>query len=393
MRSFRPDVECANRHSSAFSAPHASWRSVIAIGVVLVAGCTAAEDGHAAERIVSPSGGNDTLAVRTAIIGSSLGDVLVFSKGLFRLSGVMLKSGVVYKGDGAILSATNAGPIFTVDPNDSHDITIDSFCFVGNGANPMSGAIKLVGNGAPNSVSNIRILNSTLRNNGLTFNFLKHSEISGNRFENIGVGGAGVYGYHLDNTSIERNAFISVYQGMSIILGGVPNQGRNIVVADNIGRGISRMGIEIQGSSPPEAGESQNLLVERNRFSTWINPVADGNTIAYSIVTDGGDGIEVRDNYAQTKLKTGIGIEIAGSHAVAERNYIDGFDAGIIAYTAGDIIRNNTVVNTARHPTSAFGRNDILISSNSPSEVENPAPLGVDDPGDRRCTVGRFDHQ
>jgi hypothetical protein len=257
----------------------------------------------------------------------------------------------------------------------------------------MTGAITLVGNGSSNSVSDIRILNSTLRNNGLTFNFLKRSQISGNRFENIGVGGAGVYGYHLDNSSIDHNAFISVYQGMSIILGGVPKQGRNIVVADNIGRGISRMGIEIQGNSPPEAGESQNLLVERNRFSSWINPVADGNTIAYSIVTDGGDGIEVRDNYAQTTLKTGIGIEIAGSHAVAERNYIDGFDAGIIAYSAGDIIRNNTVINTARNATSAFGRNDIVISSNSTGKAENPVPPGVDDPGDRRCTVGRIEHQ
>lgn len=346
--------------------------------------------GYAAERRVSPSGGDDTLAVRTAIIASAFGDVIIFSPGLFHLGEIALKSGVTFQGENAILSATSSSPIFTADPNDSHDIRIDSFCFLGSGANPMRGVIRLFGNASPDSVSNIEISNSTFRHNGLTFNFLKRARISGNRFEDVAAGGSGVYGYNLDNSSIDHNVFKNVYQGMSIVLGDVENQGRNIIVSDNVGLGISRMGIEIQGKAPPRPGESRNLLVQGNRFSTWNNPAAD--TIGYSIVTDGGVGTKVIGNYVQTTLRTGIGIEISGENAVAERNYVDGFEVGITAYSAGDVITGNTIINSAHRPASTFGRSDVTVSNNDTVKVENQAPFEPDDPGDRRCIIQPSEH-
>lgn len=323
--------------------------------------------------------------MRSAIIASAFGDVLIFSRGLYHLGEIVLKSGVTYRGESAILSAVTSSPIFTADPNDSHHIKIESFCFLGNGANPVAGAIRLFGNDSPNSVSNIEVSNSTFRNNGLTFNFLKGARIWGNRFENIAASGAGIYGYHLDNSSIDHNAFKDVYQGMSIILGDVENQGRNIIVAENIGRGISRMGIEIQGKAPPRPGESFNLLVQGNHFSDWINPADE--IIGYSIVTDGGVGTKVIGNYVQTALRAGIGIEISGSNAVAEKNYVDGFEVGITAYSAGDVVTGNTIINNGHRPVSTFGRSDVTVSNNNTIKVENQALLEPDAPGDQRCVI------
>lgn len=385
MRSFRPHVERTRTPCSSPRDFRASIGVLIGVASLLFLGCVASNAGYATERRVSPSGENDTLAVRSAIIASAFGDVLIFSRGLYHLGEVVLKSGVTYRGESAILSAATSSPIFTADPNDSHDIRIESFCFLGNGANPMAGVVRLFGSGSPNSVSNIEIANSTFRNNGLTFNFLKGARIWGNRFENITASGAGIYGYHLDNSSIDRNVFKNVYQGMSIILGDVENQGRNIVVAENIGRGISRMGIEIQGKAPPRPGESLNLLVQGNHFSEWINPADE--IIGYSIVTDGGLGTKVIGNYVQTTLRTGIGIEISGPNATAERNYVDGFQVGITAYSAGDVITDNTIINSGHRPTSTFGRSDVTVSNNNTIKVESQALLEPDDPGDRRCAI------
>jgi Ca2+-binding RTX toxin-like protein len=327
---------------------------------------------------LTASGGNDTSSIQAAIDAAAAGDTIDFATGDYHVDGVTLKSGVTYHGQaGAVLNATGTNAVFSVDGNDSHDITIDALTFVGTGADPMRGVVDLSGTGAANSVDHITLSNSSFQNNGLTFDFVKNSQIINDQFSNI-HGGTAINGYHLDNSTIGGNVFTNDDQGIGLVFGGVANQGRNVVVASNVGSGISRMGIEIMGSDPVYPGDTTNLLVKGNYFTNWQNPVADGNTIAYSIVTNGGTGTQVLDNYAQGDHNAGYGIELSGVGAVAGGNYLDGFSTGIIGYAPQDVIENNNIINYSSEATNTYNRSDEIVQNNTsdPSLAHPPMPSG-----------------
>lgn len=314
---------------------------------------------------VAAIAGNATLAVRAAIAATSFGDVVDFAPGDYHLDTVALKPGVTYRSaGGATLHARGDGPIFTAGAT-SRDIAITGLTFVGSGRIPTRGAIVISGDGSANSARRISITQSRFENNGVFFIALRESRIDHNRFEHIRAGAAGVFGYRADDSSFSGNTFVDVYQGMSLIFGGGKEQGRNIVVAGNTGDGVSRMGIEIQGQDPPQPGETTNLLVQGNHFVNWTAPVSDGNTIAYSIVTDGGQGTRVLDNYAQGKVRTGYGIEISGPGAIVNGNYIDGFAGGVIGYSPNEMITGNNTINQSGRAITDYGPQDITITGNT----------------------------
>lgn len=151
-----------------------------------------------------------------------------------------------------------------------------------------------------------------------------------------------------------------------------------MLIAYNVGSGFSRMGIEAIGQDPQITDDSRNLLVKCNRFANWNNPVNDGNTMAYSIVVNGGTGTQVVNNYAQAKVDTGYGIELSGPNAIAKGDYIDGFHTGIIGYAPGDIIEENNLINSAGPEIDTYGRTDEIVRNNT----SNPrAPLSSCLPG------------
>jgi hypothetical protein len=330
---------------------------------------------------LTTSGGNDTSAIQSAIDAANVGDTLDFGAGDYHLDGVTLKSGVTYHGEaGAVLHATGSNPVFSVDSGNSHDITIDSLSFVGTGADPTSGVVDLAGTGAAGSVDHIVLSNSSFENNGLTFDFVKNSQIVDDHFSNIHGVGTGIHGYHMDSSTIGGNVFTNDYQGIGLVFGGAENQGHNVVVDSNVGTGMSRMGIEIIGSDPVYPGETTNLLVHNNYFSDWGTPSADGETTAYSIVTDGGTGTQITGNYAQNSLHSGYGIEMAGVGATADGNYIDGFSTGVIGYSSRDVIQNNNIINNSSDATSTYTQTDEIMQNNTsdPSLAHPAQPSGWD---------------
>ena len=324
---------------------------------------------------VTASGGNDTSSLQAKINAAAAGDVIDFAKGDYHLGEVTLKSGVTYHGEaGAVLHATGSNPIFSVDSGNSHDITIDSLTFVGTGADATSGVVDLAGTSSASSVNHITLSNSTFQNNGLTFDFVKNSQIIDNHFSNIHGVGTGIHGYHMDSSTIGGNVFTNDYQGIGLVFGGAENQGHNVVVDSNVGTGMSRMGIEIIGSDPVYPGETTNLLVHNNYFSDWGTPSADGETTAYSIVTDGGTGTQITGNYAQNSLHSGYGIEMAGVGATADGNYIDGFSTGVIGYSSRDVIQNNNIINNSSDATSTYTQTDEIVQNNtSDPSLAHPA--------------------
>ena len=136
------------------------------------------------------------------------------------------------------------------------------------------------------------------------------------------------------------------------------------------------MGIEIQGQGG--TNETSNLLVQGNHFTNWVNPVADGNTIAYSIVTTG-TRTRVVGNYAQGNLPTGCGVELSGPGAAAVHNYIDGFSCSLIGYMSRDDMSYNNVINSNDGICGAaictFGRTDEIVVGNT-SNPNMPIPFG-----------------
>jgi Ca2+-binding RTX toxin-like protein len=334
---------------------------------------------HMATLHLTASGGNDTSSIQAAIDAAAAGDTIDFATGDYHVDGVTLKSGVTYHGQaGAVLNATGTNAVFSVDGNDSHNITIDALTFVGTGADPTSGVVDLSGTGAANSVDHIILSNSSFQNNGLTFDFIKNSQVIDDQFSNIHGVGTGIHGYHMDNSTIAGDIFTNDYQGVGLVFGGVANQGRNVVVANNVGTGMSRMGIEIIGSDPVYPGETTNLLVKGNYFTNWGTPSPDGETTAYSIVTDGGTGTQVVGNYAQGNHNSGVGVELAGVGAVASDNYLDGFSTGIIGYSSQDVIQNNNIINYSSAATSTYTQTDEIVQNNTsdPSLAHPSMPGG-----------------
>ena len=333
---------------------------------------------NAMTRTVFPSV-NDTAAVQRAINASSPGNIVQFSPGAYHLANVTLKSGVSMLGaSGVVLNDTaNGVGVFEINPSDSHDITIQGLSFVGAGRDVSHGAVELIGDTSTSADGAVRIaiVNCSFQNNGIFYVNLKESLITGNSFSNIKAPGSAIVGYYADEVTISHNTFTNIYEPISLINSG-PNQGRNIIVSYNTGSGVSRMGIEIQGQGG--TNETTNLLVQGNHFTNWVNPVSDGNTTAYSIVTTG-TGTRVLNNYAQNVFQTGYGVELSGPGAAALHNYIDGFDCSLIGYMTRDDLSYNNVINAARGPApasiSTFGRTDEIVVGNN-SNRNLPVPYG-----------------
>lgn len=322
------------------------------------------------------TGGDDTEALQAALDTAASGETIDFAAGDYHVRTDTLRSGVGLHGEaGAVLHAMTAAAILTADSADSHDISIDSLTFIGAGGDPTNGAVELSGITDPASVNRIRVTNSTFIKNGLTFDFLKNAEITGNEFIDIARPGSAIHGYHLDRTTIRGNTFTNVYQAIGLVFGGAPEQGRDVVIADNVGTGISRMGIEVIGQDPPETNETVDLLVAGNAFSNWTDRVADRSTMAFSIVTDGGTGTRVIGNYAHDVDNGSYGIELAGTGAVARGNYIDGFATGIIGYSSGSVIEDNNILNARSQPVSTYGRSDEIVRNNTNDRLM-PIPIG-----------------
>ncbi len=284
---------------------------------------------------VPDDGHDDTAAIRAAIRASSDGDTIVFSGGVFDIgSEIALYPNRTYTG-GAILRKDN-GYVFTVHQR-GENITIDGLIF--DGAGITNGSVR---------ADNVTIRNSIFRNingggeekNGIFWGAgARNSQILNNRFINI-QGHNGVYGFGTwDNTTISGNYFENVMEGIHLAY-----KGENLLVANNTGRLVKRMAIELQGY------DAVNTIVENNHFVEWHDQRYHGS-FAYSIM-NWGTGTIVRNNYASSgeagkfdprRNEAMVGIEFSGNNGLVEGNVIDGFKEGLhIVQADNAVVRNNT---------------------------------------------------
>ncbi len=292
-----------------------------------------------------------TAAIQRAIESCRKSGEVVFDPGTYSVSTLQLKPDCTYKGTpGKTILQLNAKNRFLFDLSERSNIRIKDLIFDAN----YLGGVILAERNAP--VRNIYIENCTFRNvvsasvypaNLAIFSSwgIIDSVITNNHFENV-AGGMSIS--TVQNLTISGNVFKEVTQGDAIFIAPNPvsfPSGDHLIVSNNTGTGLAKMGIEIFRPDPPNGSRLVEPRIENNNFSrfTATNDEGMGLSITH------GDGAVIRnntiDNSEGTLQRNGIGIEVIVSNGWIDGNTINyGFGFGIaVQGKPGSLITANRI--------------------------------------------------
>jgi hypothetical protein len=282
---------------------------------------------------------DDTAAIRQAVSSSVPGDTIWFPAGSYRLSGpIWIQSNRTYSGDaGAKLLGQGGKYMFATPYNSTNNLTITGLVFDG-------GPIAIQGDGNW-PATNVQITKCTFQNitdvgpdwtthQGIFIAALTNSSITNNTFRNILPGGRadspagygnGIWANNVSNTTIGNNVFDTVSEGM-YLMSDYKSSHPGIVISNNTGTSIHRMGIEMQ------VGLS-TVQISGNNFSNFLNPYWD--TFGISFASPGSTAV-IQNNTliaspaATTFGRYGYAIEAAGKGTQVLNNSIQGgWSAGV----------------------------------------------------------------
>jgi hypothetical protein len=202
----------------------------------------------------------------------------------------------------------------------------------------------------------------------------------------------------VNNSSISGNGFCSIYQGGQIV--GPRN---NVVVSNNVGQHLVRMGLEIQRSGNSIAN---GLLVSNNTFYDWVTP--NNGSFGLSVMPEEGLNVRVINNYIRaTRIgdwgdlqgqgqRFGIGIEAGFATGEVSGNIIGGpFAHYVTSSSSNMLVQNNRFYgqpvwakNIARWPgIHGYGTFQDINNAHDPNFGNMPAPTAVS-PCDPNWTGG-----
>jgi len=328
---------------------------------------------------------DDTAAIQSAIDQSPLGGTVDFGRGLtYRITKTLtLRMARTYIGSSTIKldPQTERGtPIAILPYGQDRHVHIEGLTFDASGV----GGILLmsVGGSTIEPASDLIIRKNVFQNSNPDAGSdaqsalydpvgIRNSEISGNRFINVGKA---VSLADLSNTSISHNQFDTVLKGGAISIkyctGSVARE--PVTVSFNSGKNLAGMAIEIVhvSSAPPGI-----VTVEGNRFSDWSPEVVSAHT-ASGIFIAGGSGYRVLKNELTGAGPSGIHIASLGT--LVDGNVITGFDVGIMLEQGSDSTISNNKLLSARVDgialTNAGAHKRVKILSNF---IENAKRAGV----------------
>ncbi|MDQ1470413.1 MAG: hypothetical protein QOJ99_1893 [Bryobacterales bacterium] len=276
---------------------------------------------------------------------------VVFAPGTYQVSTLQLKPGCTYRGEsGKSILRLTAKNRFIFDLSERSDIRIEGLVF---DANRLGGALLAALN-AP--VRNIHVENCTFRNvvsasvypaNIAVFSSwaIIDSAFLNNSFVNVA---GGITVSTVQNLTISGNTFTDVTQSDAIFIApnAVPfRSGEHIIISNNSGTGLAKMGIEIFLPHPPNGSQMIAPVVENNTFSTFTATNNEGMGLSITH----GDGALVRnnkiDNTNGTRQENGIGIEVIVRNAQVTKNTITkGFGFGMaLQGTSGNTLSFNNI--------------------------------------------------
>ena len=335
---------------------------------------------------------DDTEPIQAAIDASAPGDTILFFPGAYRLSApLQLLSYRSYLGQGGAQLLGRKGSFSAITPwNSTTRITIDGLVFSAAG-------LAVLGDQVPATAA--RISNCTFENIAPSGNDwpassgifiasgLDNSSIVNNTFRNIlqpgqvssyDIASAAIRGYNIKNSTIVGNRFDTVNEAIYLNFNGNDSY-PGVVIANNTGTQVHRMGIELQGS------RTVGLQVVNNTFSNFLNPYY--NTFGLSIVVEG-TGSVVQNNTLIASLpasgpnRYGIAIEAGGTAEKVSKNFIQGYwDWGIALGNAPHIVvMANFLCGSAR--AQLIGWEDSaspenVIADNTTNDDCSAAPAGA----------------
>jgi hypothetical protein len=279
---------------------------------------------------------------------------VVFAPGIYSVSTLQLKPGCTYRGEpGKSILRLTAKNRFVFDLSERSDIRIEGLVF---DANRLGGAL-LAERNAP--VRNIHVENCAFRNvvsasvypaNLTVFSSwaIIDSAFLNNSFTNVS---GGIAVTTVQNMTISGNTFADVTQSDAIFVApnAVPfRSGEHVVISNNSGTGLAKMGIEIFRPDPPNGSQMIAPVIENNTFSRFTATNNEGMGLSITH----GDGAIIRnnriDNTDGTRQENGIGIEVIVRNAQVTRNTIrNGLGFGIaVQGTPGSIITSNNISGT-----------------------------------------------
>lgn len=315
-----------------------------------------------------PTGVDDTRALVATMQKVVPGDMIQFREGTYKINEVTLAPGIIYRGDSSSVTPKTkivapSHNAFTINSSNSKFKTIISHLyFTESGTDPWTGVVSIEGSEA-RPVWSVVIQNCIFDKGHIQYVWMSSANIKYNSFMNVQYSGAAILGFNAKNMTIANNLFKNNWQGMSLIFANslkddtnvivksdgskVYKQGSGIVVKNNSGSGFRRIGIELFGSDPPVNEEVVGLQVTGNFFGPWSTQLdPQGNSIAYSIVCDGGRNITISGNYANGSSgasRATMALETSGSNAYVQRNDFQYYNWGLIGYTNGAVFDYNNI--------------------------------------------------
>ena len=278
---------------------------------------------------------DDTAAIQKAVNSTAAGDTILFPSGSYRLSApINVHSSRTYQGQSrATLLGVSGSYTFATPWDATSNITINGLIFDG-------APLAIQGDKVP--ASNVQITNCTFQNITSTNNNwtthqgifiasgLTDSSITNNTFRNILPNGqtndtetswgAGIFGNNIKNTVISGNTCDTVQQCMYFKTDAASTY-PGIVISNNTGTNVHRMGIEMQAANC-------SVQMTGNKFTNFLNPFWDTFGISFAASTC--DAVIENNTLiamptATTFGRYGYGIEAWGTGTQVTNNSIQGY--------------------------------------------------------------------
>lgn len=321
---------------------------------------------------------DDTSALQRAINSTPAGGTLTFgtSNKVFLISSrLVFQPNRIYQGQGTIRMKSGTAPhtaIAKLSYNAANNTTINGITF---DANEVGGGLQIGVDGASAiPASGVQLNQLVFRNtsssptgpwDGAVYApvGLISSQITNNQIVNCGYG---IYLADLNAVTISNNYFQGVHYGdaISVVFNAAPfAYGQGILISQNTGQHLGRMGIELwpNGGNVAQTSQVEGIVISGNTFSQW-DMGFNSDTFGISLMAGKQNSVV---NNKLVGANAGYGIELGTEQTTISQNSVSGFSTGIILHDSSNSTVNGNLL-TAQV-------NDGIEFSNAPGSRANIA--------------------
>jgi hypothetical protein len=318
---------------------------------------------------------DDAAAIQNAINNAPAGSTIDFgnSSNVYLVgTTILLQSNRNYTGSATIRMsgwAASGSPLLSLRDPQPSNVSINGLTLDGNSVGNIF-IVDFANNTTALLGRNIAIQNTTVVNSVGQYAFyspgtLDQATFNGNMFSNC-TGGIAVFSP--DHMTIVSNQFDTITRdnAITVMFNATPVEyGQSLVIANNVGENMARMGVEVIGDAPTKPG---SIYVNQNVFTNWL-PSAGDSFFGISVFT--GTNPQIVGNVVQGAGT--IGIEVGAAGAVVADNLITDFALGTTIEAPNTVFQSNHFLNNSNSAiyvtNSRYSKQGTTISGNYISEA------------------------